>query len=691
MGNSILFNTAGSIALAINYVIQGPYSDKFLSKQAATTLRINSEVYVRVDDVVFCIDTDVDLVPATHLDAGASFDATDTYYVYACHPLDGTLDPVFRMSKNATFPAGGWDATNSRKIGGFDTDGSAEISEATIWDLRTVEVGSSASTDHDASHVRGGTDEMDGDHLDIDLTPYEYSPDTSHAEAGNEDDLSAHLAGLDNAQLVPKTLVQGIKMTAAAAASNGIVVDDDADLDNGTADFAIYWHGRVADWTPSANKILAQKHDGANGWILTLLTTGVLRLTLNATNYDSTVAVNRRDNTEAMIGVSVTRETASVAGSVVFTEKGVAVGASVAITAGAPTTVTNAVPLYILGTSATRVEGVINTVILFNRAMTATEHLTLVRNGIPYADQWGSKTAVYSSNFGAGEDGWTASQGTVAGNIDAIGGEDDWLRYTVNGDLNNHYFSKTALTAGKAYRVTARMYLPSTNSNMDCVKLGGAGTGTNLKNMNVYSTPTPDTIFSMTCEFISAATSFAIFTGDGGVQSYQDAGGNDVIYVKDVVIEEIGAVMALEPEGIQPSPGQWLDSSSNNLHALQPASGSSTTRRIKTFELRDTLTWAGTHEAQYIGANQSVLPANCYIDTIIGVITGATIEDIIIGDGSDTDRWVAITTGLATGTVSFTLANRISDGTNYKMVVDPDANFTGSIAFTIKGSIIESV
>jgi hypothetical protein len=156
---------------------------------------------------------------------------------------------------------------------------------------------------------------------------------------------------------------------------------------------------------------------------------------------------------------------------------------------------------------------------------------------------------------------------------------------------------------------------------------------------------------------------------------------------------QIGATLALEAEGIQPSPGQWLDSSSNKLHAWQPATGSSLTRYKNTFEIRGTNTWAGTHEAQSIAwatdASKAILPAGCYIDSIIGVITGATIEDIIIGDGSDIDRWVEVTTGLAAGTVSFTIANHISDGTNYEMVVDPDANFTGSIEWTIRGTILD--
>lgn len=146
MGNSILFNTAGQIALAINYVLQGPHSDKFLTKEAATTVRINSEFFVRVGDAVFVIESDEDLTPSD-LDTGAAFDASDTYYIYACQPLDGSRAPVFKISKNATYPDGGWDADDSRKIGGFDTDGSAEVDEGSLWDLRTADVTCSGISD----------------------------------------------------------------------------------------------------------------------------------------------------------------------------------------------------------------------------------------------------------------------------------------------------------------------------------------------------------------------------------------------------------------------------------------------------------------------------------------------------------------------------------------------------------------
>ena len=56
-----------------------------------------------------------------------------------------------------------------------------------------------AAVDHDANHERAGSDEIDGDHLDVDFTPAHYTPDTTPAEAANVDDLAAHLRGIDDA------------------------------------------------------------------------------------------------------------------------------------------------------------------------------------------------------------------------------------------------------------------------------------------------------------------------------------------------------------------------------------------------------------------------------------------------------------------------------------------------------------
>ena len=54
-----------------------------------------------------------------------------------------------------------------------------------------------ADADHDATHIRAGSDEIDGDKLDIDWNPTNYTPTTSPTEADNADNLTAHLAGID--------------------------------------------------------------------------------------------------------------------------------------------------------------------------------------------------------------------------------------------------------------------------------------------------------------------------------------------------------------------------------------------------------------------------------------------------------------------------------------------------------------
>lgn len=52
---------------------------------------------------------------------------------------------------------------------------------------------------HASTHISGGTDEIDGDRLDINFTPTNYTPDVTPAEVTLVDELTAHLAGIDNA------------------------------------------------------------------------------------------------------------------------------------------------------------------------------------------------------------------------------------------------------------------------------------------------------------------------------------------------------------------------------------------------------------------------------------------------------------------------------------------------------------
>ena len=58
------------------------------------------------------------ILTATNLDAGSAFAVGKDYYVYICDSRIDSADEKYVISLNSTYPTG-WNATNSRKIGGF--------------------------------------------------------------------------------------------------------------------------------------------------------------------------------------------------------------------------------------------------------------------------------------------------------------------------------------------------------------------------------------------------------------------------------------------------------------------------------------------------------------------------------------------------------------------------------------------
>lgn len=77
-----------------------------------------------------------------------------------------------------------------------------ELSGVTTATTRTLTIpdasGTIALTNHESTHITGGSAEIDGDKLDVDWNPTNYTPTTSPSEADNADNLTAHLAGIDN-------------------------------------------------------------------------------------------------------------------------------------------------------------------------------------------------------------------------------------------------------------------------------------------------------------------------------------------------------------------------------------------------------------------------------------------------------------------------------------------------------------
>ena len=71
--------------------------------------------------------------------------------------------------------------------------------------------------------ISGGAAEIDGDKLDIDYSPTNYTPDTTPAEVDSTAQLSAHLAGIDNALagLSGENITQEMHTVTAAEVTAG--------------------------------------------------------------------------------------------------------------------------------------------------------------------------------------------------------------------------------------------------------------------------------------------------------------------------------------------------------------------------------------------------------------------------------------------------------------------------------------
>jgi hypothetical protein len=97
-----------------------------------------------------------------------------------------------------------------------------------------------AAATHASRHETGATDEIDGDKLDIDWNPSNYTPDSGITEADSTDNLSAHLKGIDTA-------------LATAGGSNATQIRS-VDIDSSVG-------------TPSDGNILVYR-DAGSDWVL---------------------------------------------------------------------------------------------------------------------------------------------------------------------------------------------------------------------------------------------------------------------------------------------------------------------------------------------------------------------------------------------------------------------------------------
>jgi hypothetical protein len=498
-----------------------------------------------------------------------------------------------------------------------------------------------------------------------------------------------------NSRLNPLAQAVSVQMTGATSGSNGIQQLDNVNLNPGVNDFTLHWEGALPDWSPSTGQwLIGKQQDASNRFGLLLVDpSGTLRILavvagVTIISATTTLPVGAADGASLVIDACVTRETSTAAGSVTVYINGTQLGASIAIPSAATVGITNTGTLQSNGIFTARTAGTFRASRLFNRALTAAEVLSQFINGVALADRGANQTNPVSGSVqnGTGSRQWptfssTANSFTAASAYTATQLLAGWPINVVAGQRIRVSFSYSISVA--VGTITGQVAISTSSSNNTTVSntvTFAAGSGT------------------VTADLIPTLTG-TYFVSVSGIVS--GASGDINLSTTNLSVRRAGLTSELLAINAQSNTGQIFDTSGNKNHALLPASGATIVGQPEAIphEVRWTNTWAGTNELQYIGGvNQAILPANAFIESITVKVTGTDVHDVIVGDGSDPDRYVVISGGgsghgsvaLTVGSYDLPLANQATDGTNLKLTVDPDTNCTMSIAWVIRYSTLEA-
>jgi len=371
----------------------------------------------------------------------------------------------------------------------------------------------------------------------------------------------------------------GVTLTAAASGSNGLTHVDDVNLNPRTYNFSEAVDVTLPDYTPGSIVALEYKNmgDASSNFKLSLSATGYLIVTAAALgyfyDYQSTAPVGCVDGSRNTFGYSFTRQSASVAGSVIFTVNGVQLGAAIVVAAAAPPDINGATNKYWMGTDTTRTAGTIHNVWSFNRALTVADHLALhTTKQVATADQYGSQTPKWASNFSAGADGVTKIGGTATGNIDGIGGQDDVLRFYADGSTGSHaLIGPVGLDFGCKYSIAYDYYIPAANTNIKSISatVNSVAAGSIGAVLGAWTTAGDfiNNVAGVSVVVYFFARNAAGSTSFTGANSITD----DLFYIKNVRLAKVGALTNHNIEGI--SVTDWQDAGTNNIDLTYPAAG----------------------------------------------------------------------------------------------------------------------
>lgn len=157
--------------------------------------------------------------------------------------------------------------------------------------------GSFTPTAHASSHIRSGSDEIDGDLVDIDLVPTNYTR-TTDGTATNAEHLRAHLNGIDAELLKAKTTTyygRGLNNLGGTIYICLIGNNDGASQSTNANDMQIIW-GRAGTFTNLRLRQIVSSGDAD---------TATVSLNINGSNTALSIAGIAGTNTSVQVDTSV--------------------------------------------------------------------------------------------------------------------------------------------------------------------------------------------------------------------------------------------------------------------------------------------------------------------------------------------------------------------------------------------------
>jgi hypothetical protein len=304
--------------------------------------------------------------------------------------------------------------------------------------------------------------------------------------------------------------------------------------------------------------------------------------------------------------------------------------------------------------------------VVFNRALSAADVTELITIGVNPADQWGTQTAVYTSDFSVNTDGWSAANGTAAGNIDGIGGQDNNLRYTIGSGANtaDGLSRSSTVIPSKRYRLNFSYYIPSGQTQINTIRafVGLASVVTGLNVTNAWTDVSAEGV-------VTGDTSLRVnqnFVGTGN--------GTDVFYIRAVTATRIGAIVDLDftiGTGYQAT-----DRSTNNLHGTL-FNGVEFTQPKRVAVLYAT---TNTNGNQQILGGTLAIPTNAIIEDIIVNSTGSAT--VSVGNASAGTQ-IVNGASVVSGRQRLTLATPFSTTGNLWVNSSSTATLQFTILYTI--------